>query len=107
MKFQVIVHEGVVAEALHPRLAQEMRRIYAGVFGAAEDGVAVEFTAVPEGRFFTAGKPSRSSLIGVGVPAGTPAAERTRLMSEITAAWCAITGCTANEIVVSASDAPR
>jgi phenylpyruvate tautomerase PptA (4-oxalocrotonate tautomerase family) len=105
MTFQVILHEGVVDETLRPRLTREMRRIYAGIFGTDENQVAVEVTEIPKGRFFTAAKPSSSSLIGVGVPAGTSRADRTRLMSKITAMWCSITGCTANEIVVSASDA--
>ena len=106
MRLQVILHEGVVDEGSRPRLAHELRRIYAGIFGAAEDQVAVEITEIPNGKFFTAAKPSRSSLVGAGVPDGTSRADRTRLMSEISAMWCDVTGCTPNEIVVSASDAP-
>ena len=102
----MLVHEGVVAEAVCPRLAEGIRRIYARVFGAVEDEVTVAITEVPRGRFFTAAKPSRSSLIGGTVTAGTSQADRARLMSEITAMWCDVTGCTPNEIVVSVSDDP-
>ena len=106
MKFQLILHEGVVEKALRPTLAREIRRLYASRFGGAEDDVTVDVTEIPKGRFFTAGEPSRSSLIGGSVPKGTTSADRTRLMSDITAIWCEVTGCSPNEVVVSVSDAP-
>jgi phenylpyruvate tautomerase PptA (4-oxalocrotonate tautomerase family) len=105
-EFQVLLHEGVVAEAVRPRLAEGIRRIYARVFGVAEDQVTVAITEIPQGRFFTAARPSRSSLIGGSVAAGTSQADRARLMSEITSMWCDVTGCTPNEVVVSVSDDP-
>ena len=104
--FQLILHEGVVDAGLRPRLAQGIRRIYSSVFGTTEDDVIVEITEIPRGRFFTAAKPSRSSLVGGTAPAGTSRADRTRLMSEISAMYCDVTGCTPNEIVVSVSDDP-
>lgn len=106
MKFQMLLHEGVVGPELQPQLAQELRRIYATRFGAAEAEIEVEISEIPKGRFFTAGKPSRSSLVGGSVPAGTSSADRTRLMAEITSMWCERTGCTPDDIVVSISDAP-
>ena len=106
MHFQLIVHQGVVDAALRPKLAREIRRVYAAQFGGSEDQVAVDVTEIPHGRFFTAGRLSRTSLIGGSVPKGTASADRTRLMSAITAIWCEITGCTPNDVVVSVSDAP-
>lgn len=106
MKFQLILHEGVVDQTLIPRLAQEIRRVYGANFGGGEEQVTVDVTEIPAGRFFTAGKPSRTSLIGGSVPRGTSRADRTRVMSEITAIWCEVTGCTPNDVVVSVSDAP-
>jgi phenylpyruvate tautomerase PptA (4-oxalocrotonate tautomerase family) len=106
MGFQVILHAGVVEPELQPRLAQGIRRIYAGSFGGEPGQVAVDITEIPRGRFFSAGRPSRSSLVGGSVPAGTSHANRTRLMSEITAMWCELTSCDPTEIVVSISDAP-
>lgn len=106
MGFQMILHEGVLDEALRPQLVDGLRRIYGGIFHVAENQVTVDITEIPKGRFFTAAKPSRSSLVGVGVPAGTSRADRTRLMSEVTSMWCGVTGCSPNDIVVSASDAP-
>ena len=106
MRFQVLLHEGVIDPRLQPRLAQELRRIYARNLGGAEDDVSVDVAEIPQGRFFTAAQPSRSSLVGGSVPAGTSPTERTRLMSEITSMWCEITGCTPDEVVVSISDTP-
>jgi hypothetical protein len=103
-QFQVILHAGVVDARLHPRLTGEIRRIYTSIFDTAETHVIVEITEIPSGWFFTAAQPSCSSLVGGTVPAGTTRADRTRLMSEISAMWCATTGCTANEIVISISD---
>lgn len=105
MAFHLLLHEGVVPEALRPRLAEGIRRIYADIFGAAES-VSVEVTEIPKGRFFTAAEPSRTSIIGGSVPAGTSRADRTRFMSEVTAMWCEVTGCTPNDVVISAADAP-
>ena len=106
MKFQVILHEGVFDESLHASLTQELCHIYAKIFAVAEDQLSADITVIPKGRFFTAAKPSRTSLVGIGVPAGTSNTDRTRLMSEITSMWCRVTGCTANEVVISASDLP-
>jgi phenylpyruvate tautomerase PptA (4-oxalocrotonate tautomerase family) len=106
MRFQLLLHEGVIEPGLQPRLAQEIRRIYASRFGGSAHDVSVDVTQVPRGRFFTAGKLSHSSLVGGSVPAGTSRAGRLGLMSEITSMWCELTACTPDEIVVSISDAP-
>ena len=105
MAFQMILHEGVVGPELHPKLAAGIRRIYAGIFAATPEEVAVDVNEIPAGRFFTAAKPSRSSIVAGSVPAGTSREDRTRFLSEVTEFWCRVTGCTSHEIVVSASDA--
>jgi hypothetical protein len=104
MRFQVLLHEGVVDPALRPRLERELRRIGAAASGTSAGDVAVEVNEISAGRFFTAGEPSRSSLIATSVPAGTSRADRTGLMSAITTLWCDVTGCRAAEVVVSVSD---
>jgi phenylpyruvate tautomerase PptA (4-oxalocrotonate tautomerase family) len=105
MRFRVIVPEGVVPEALRPELAAELARSYAALFGTPAAELGVDFTEVPRGRFFTAGKPSRTSIIAGTVPAGTKDELRHRLLAEITALWCETTGCTPHEVVVTAADA--
>ncbi len=105
MRFRVILHEGVVPEALRPQLATEIGRIYASLFETPAAEMGVDFTELPRGRFFTAAKLSTSSIIAGTVPAGTPNEQRHRLLAEITALWCETTGCTPHEVVVTAADA--
>ena len=101
----MIVHEGVIPEALYPELAAGLGRVYAGLFEVPAAEIGVDFTELPRGRFFTAGEPSTSSIIAGTVPAGTPNEGRHRLLAEITALWCEGTGCTPHQVVVTAADA--
>jgi phenylpyruvate tautomerase PptA (4-oxalocrotonate tautomerase family) len=105
VRFRAILHEGVAPEGMRPALAAGIRRTYAALFAVPADAVAVDFTELSRGRFFTAGRPSTSSIVAGTVPAGTSTAQRHRLLSEITTLWCETTGCTPHEIVVSAGDA--
>ena len=105
MRFRIILHEGVVPESLWPQLAAGLGRIYTERFHVPAAEVGADFTVMPRGRFFTAAEPSRSSIIAGTVPAGTPDAQRHRLLAEITALWCETTGCTPHQVVVTAADA--
>lgn len=105
MRFRAILHEGVVSEAVRPVLADGIRRVYSALFEVPGEAVIVDFTELARGRFFTAGRPSTSSIVAGTVPSGTSTAQRHRLLSEITALWCETTGCTPHEIVVTAGDA--
>jgi hypothetical protein len=104
LRFRVILHAGVVDEALRPELATGLGRIYSSLFAAPAGELGVDFTELPRGRFFTAGKLSTSSIIAGSVPAGTTDERRHRLLAEITALWCEITGCTPHEVVVIVAD---
>jgi phenylpyruvate tautomerase PptA (4-oxalocrotonate tautomerase family) len=105
LRFRVILHEGVVPETLRPQLAAGIGRVYARLFQTPAAEIGVDFTELARGRFFTAGKPSTSSIIAGTVPAGTPDERRHQLLAEITAHWCETTGCTPHEVVVTAADA--
>lgn len=105
MRFRAILHEGVVPEGVRPALAGGIRRVYAALFEVPAKTVTVDFTEFARGRFFTAGRPSTSSIVAGTVPSGTSIAQRHRLLSEITTLWCETTGCTPHEIVVTAGDA--
>jgi hypothetical protein len=105
MRFRVIVHEGVVPDELRPRLAAGLGGIYARLFEVPAAELGVDFTEFPRGRFFTAAKPSSTSIIAGTVPAGTADERRHRLLGEITAFWCEATGATPHEVVVTAADA--
>jgi hypothetical protein len=101
----VILHEGVVPEALRPELAAGLGRIYTALFATPAGELGVDFTELPRGRFFTAAELSTSSIIAGTVPAGTTDERRHRLLAEITALWCETTGCTPHQVVVTAADA--
>jgi hypothetical protein len=105
LRFRVILHAGVVPERLRPELAAGLCGIYARLFGVPAAELGVDFSELPRGRFFTAGKLSTSSIIAGTVPAGTPDAKRHQLLAELTALWCEITGATPHEVVVTAADA--
>lgn len=105
MRFRVILHEGVVPAELRPALESGLCRLYGELFPVAAADVGVDVTELPRGRFFTAGRPSTTSIIAGTVPRGTPGEQRTRLLSEITALWCDTTGCSPHQVVVSAGDA--
>ena len=88
MRFHVILHEGVVAEALRPELAAGSAACCAGLFaGARGRGIGVDFTVLPAGGSppRAGPPPARSSP----PPCGRhPAEQRRRLLAEITAHSC-------------------
>jgi hypothetical protein len=104
MACQIMLHEGVIDAGLRPSLEEGIRRIYADVVGVPAADLEVEYVVVPAGNWFTAGYPSRNSIVLTTVPAGFGSESRTRLMSEIYDHWRATTGCTPNEIVLTAVD---
>ena len=68
--YACIVQQGQEAERRRDALEQGLRRIARDCFG--DDPAAVEFrwTAMPEGMAWTAGEPSRSSIVVRSVPVG-------------------------------------
>ena len=55
---------------------------------------------------WTAGEPSTSSVVIRSVPVGLPLDQRESFMRRVCALWEEVTGCSTNEIVVSAWDGP-
>lgn len=66
--------------------------------------LAVAWVTVPSGSGYSAGKPSTSSLVQLGVPDGFAQASREALMRDVNDRWCMITGQTPYEVMVSATD---
>jgi hypothetical protein len=104
MTCQILVQEGVVDDDLRPTLEAGIRRIYGDVVGIPPEDLEVEYVDVPAGQWFTAGVTSRNSIVHTTVPAGFNSDARTKLLTEIYDHWRATTGCTPNEIVLSAVD---
>lgn len=79
-----------------------LRGLMADRFGLAD--VAVEFIEIPEGRWFTAGEPSRASMVLGSVPAGTPQDVRVDVMDAVARLFAEATGTDYHDVMVSAPD---
>ena len=104
ISFNCIVQEGVVPDDIRPTLASELARISVNVLGGPPDDVQVEFTEIPYGYGFRAGELSRSSSVRGVIPAGCAQEVRVELMRQIYDMWMEVTGCSSDELGVSARD---
>jgi phenylpyruvate tautomerase PptA (4-oxalocrotonate tautomerase family) len=104
--YACIVQAGQTPEREQARLAQALAQLAQETFGDPPEQVEIQWISVPEGFGFTAGQPSTSSLVVRSVPVGFPDEQRERFMSQVTRLWQDVTGCTADEIVVTALDGP-
>ncbi len=104
--YACIVQAGQTAEREQARLSEGLKQLAREAFGDAPELVEIRWISVPEGFGFTAGQPSTSSLVIRSVPVGFEEARRERFMSKVTRLWQEVTGCTADEIVVTALDGP-
>jgi hypothetical protein len=104
--YACMVQAGQTAEREQARLAEGLKRIARESFGDAPERVEIQWISVPEGFGFSAGEPSRSSLVIRSVPVGFDDELRERFLSNVTRLWQDVTGCSADEIVVTALDGP-
>ena len=66
--------------------------------------LAVVWITVPAGSGYSAGRPSRSSIVQVSVPDEFDQIARVSLMREISERWCEVTGQAPAELMVGAPD---
>ena len=97
-----IVQAGRVGADQREVLATRLSEITADAFGRASETSWLE---IEPGNGWTAGEPSTTSLVSMGVPS-MEAPDRTRLLQAICDAWSEETACSINEIVASAITAP-
>ena len=102
IEFNCTVQEGYIPESIRPELVSELTRIASSVIG--EDDVDVRFTEIPKGFGFRGGELSTTSLVRGQVPAGCDQELRVEFMQQICDMWTRVTGCTTDELVVSARD---
>ena len=107
MRYQLAVAEGVISESIRPHLFDDLRLVASSSFDVEADSVEIGVLEVPAGRWFTAGEPSRSSIVYCEVPVGTQQEDRIDFMNRVTSLWCASVGCSASELVVTAADTPN
>ena len=101
-----ILQEDQDPESKRGELAEGLKRIGREVFRDAPEGGEIRWISIREGFGFTAGSPSTSSLVIRSVPVGFPDDQREAFMNRVCDLWTDVTGCTRNEIVVTAFDGP-
>jgi hypothetical protein len=104
--YACMVQAGQVSESQQARLAAGLDRIAGELLGAAPRSTDIRWVVIEKGFGFSAGEPSKSSVIVRSVPIGFPDDHRETLLTEISNLWQDVIGCTANEIVVTALDGP-
>jgi len=97
---------GAIPESAREQVRQGLARIHGQMFGLAPDAIAVEFTEVTAGLWFTGGKPSQASMVLGSVPAGTSQQTRVELMAAVCEMFSEATGAPYNDVMVVAAD-PR
>jgi hypothetical protein len=101
-----MVQAGQSAERCRDRLAEGLRELARDTFGDVPEQVEIQWISIPEGFGFTAGEPSTSSLVVRSVPVGYQEPRREAFMASVCRLWQDVTGCSADEIVVTALDGP-
>jgi hypothetical protein len=105
-QYACIIQEGQTPEGKQAELADGLRRIGRERLGDPAEGAEISWIAIRRGFGFSAGAPSTASLVVRSVPVGFPDAERHAFMTSVCELWRDVTGCTAEEIMVTALDGP-
>lgn len=95
---------GSIDAPTRQRVVDGLVRIYREHFNLPESALRVEFIEVRPGRWFTAGKPSRASMVLGGVPVGTAQPARVALMEAVCRMFSEITGAPYDDVMVVAAD---
>lgn len=101
-----MVQEGQTAAASVEPLTRGLERVAEEMFGDDPAELEIRWVTIPAGYGFTAGKPSTSSLVVRSVPPGLDQDRRVAFMKSVCDLWQDVTGCSLNEIVVTAYDGP-
>ena len=101
-----IIQEDQTADRNREALAQGLREIGRESFGDDPSTLEISWNVVRAGYGWTAGEPSRSSIVIRSVPVGLPSDEREAFMRKVCGLWERVTGCSIEEVVVTAWDGP-
>lgn len=106
---QVVYHctmqEGQIGAAQRVRLADGLVKLTGRVLGVSANEVAVAFSDIPRGYGFRGGEPSTTSLVRGSIQGGLGQSVRVDLMRAICDMWMELSGCSVDELVVTARDA--
>ncbi len=98
-----MVQEGQISDEQKASLERALKTAIGDHVGP-EAKLAVAWMTVPKGSGYSAGEPSRSSLVQLSVPDGFSQSARAALMHDVNDRWCAITGQSKYELMVSVPD---
>ena len=99
--YQVMAREDLLSDDLRRRIAGEITRIHTTNTGAPAVFVNVLFQDPPAGSLFTAGEPSRTTIIVGNIRAGRELAVRQAMLRELAEMWTTQTGQTSGELLMS------
>ena len=102
--FNCTIQEGIVPDEIRPTLASELARISTSFVGGNPNDVSVNWIEIPHGFGFRGGRISTTSAVRGEIPPGLQQETRVELMQAIQDMWMDHTGCTTDELVVSARD---
>jgi hypothetical protein len=105
-QYVCFVQEGQQPAACQAELSDGLRRLGRERLGDPAQGIEIRWTVVARGFGFSAGRPSTSSLVVREVAVGFPDPAREAFMRSVCELWKQVTGCTTDEIVVTAYDGP-
>jgi len=105
VSFNCTMQEGQIGEELRAELTVALQQITRDVLGESPDDVPVTFSDIPRGFGFRGGEPSTTSLVRGSIVGGITQDVREDFMRRICDSWMEISGCTVDELVVSARDA--
>ncbi len=98
------MQEGQINADTREQLAARLCDIAQDVLGEDASEIPVRFTDIPSGFGFRAGEPSTTSLVRAAIVGGVTQDIREDLMRRICDMWMDVSGCTVDELVVSAAD---
>lgn len=101
-----MIQNGQPPHQKQPELERGLRRIAQDFFGDYPDAVTFRWTVIDDGFAFTAGAPSKSSIVIRSVPVGFSDNERESYLRSVCDLWVEVAGCTKAEIVATAWDGP-
>jgi phenylpyruvate tautomerase PptA (4-oxalocrotonate tautomerase family) len=103
--YQVVTLEGLLTDEQRQQVVNEITRIHTTATDAPELFVNVVFQDVLPGRMFSAGKPSRLSLIIGSIREGRPIELRQQMLRDLSEMWVNITGTSETEVLLAIQEA--
>ncbi len=104
--YTCIIQEGQAADRAREALAEGLARLGEDTFGDDPGATEISWVVVRKGFGWTAGEPSTSSIVVRSVPVGLPDDQREAFLRRVCDLWQDVTGCSIQEIVVTAWDGP-